>query len=218
MTGAGRARRAAGLALATVLAASCGPSGSGSGLSSTGSGSLGFGDGVGPLCGSRAIVGTVEPRIDDAGDCGIRRPVRVMSVSGVALDPPATLECDTARTLNAWVARDVRPAFAAAGDRLEALEIAASYSCRNRNGARAGRLSEHAKGRAIDVAAFRLASGRTLTVEGDWSDPTDGPLLAAVHGSACGRFGTTLGPGSDGFHEDHLHYDVAVHDDGPYCR
>jgi hypothetical protein len=27
-----------------------------------------------------------------------------------------------------------------------------------------------------------------------------------------------LGPGSDGFHEDHLHYDVARHGGGAYCR
>jgi hypothetical protein len=39
-----------------------------------------------------------------------------------------------------------------------------------------------------------------------------------MHRAACGRFGTTLGPGSDGMHEDHLHFDTARHANGPYCR
>ena len=36
--------------------------------------------------------------------------------------------------------------------------------------------------------------------------------------AACGIFGTTLGPGSDGYHEDHLHFDTASYRNGSYCR
>jgi hypothetical protein len=39
-----------------------------------------------------------------------------------------------------------------------------------------------------------------------------------MHRAACGTFGTTLGPGSDGMHEDHFHYDTARHRNGAYCR
>jgi len=30
----------------------------------------------------------------------------------------------------------------------------------------------------------------------------------ALKASACAHFGTVLGPGSDGYHENHLHVDV----------
>jgi len=42
--------------------------------------------------------------------------------------------------------------------------------------------------------------------------------LKAMHRAACGIFGTTLGPGSDRYHENHFHYDTARHRSGPYCR
>ena len=41
--------------------------------------------------------------------------------------------------------------------------------------------------------------------------------MRAAHRAACGIFGTTLGPGSDGYHEDHLHFDT-VSRGSPYCR
>ena len=42
--------------------------------------------------------------------------------------------------------------------------------------------------------------------------------LRPAHKAACGVFGTTLGPGSDGYHEDHMHFDTAAHRNGSYCR
>jgi hypothetical protein len=37
--------------------------------------------------------------------------------------------------------------------------------------------------------------------------------------SACARFKTVLGPGSDGYHEDHIHLDLAErHNDYRMCQ
>jgi len=57
-----------------------------------------------------------------------------------------------------------------------------------------------------------------IDVRRDWRRRAEGRILKAAHKAACGIFGTTLGPGSDGMHEDHLHYDIARHHNGPYCR
>ena len=180
---------------------------------------LGTSAGVQPVCGRAAIRGEPLPRIADGGGCGVRRPVRVHAVSGVALVPPVTIDCETARALNAWVARGAKPAASRARERLAAIETAGGYACRRRNHAAGGPLSEHARGRAVDVAGFRFASGRRVRVETGWRDPRDGAFLARAHAAACGPFRTTLGPGSDGFHEDHLHFDLARHDGGRrYCR
>ena len=40
-------------------------------------------------------------------------------------------------------------------------------------------------------------------------------FLRNVHAAACRRFGIVLGPDSDAFHRDHLHFDMGQ---GPYCR
>lgn len=174
-------------------------------------------DQAGPICGSAAILGVSLPPIEDEGGCGIARPVQVRSVAGVALTPEPTLTCGTARALAVWVAREAKPAVALRGARLEGLEIAASYVCRNINRATEGELSEHARGRAIDISALRLADGRSIRVLDGWdAGPLPG-LLPWVHAGACGRFTTTLGPGSDGFHEDHLHFDTAPRG-SLYCR
>src|SRR5712692_5645080 len=58
----------------------------------------------------------------------------------------------------------------------------------------------------IDVRALHLADGRKIAIEN-----ADGPpeFLAGMRQSACARFMTVLGPGSDKDHESHLHVDLA---------
>ncbi|MFY9319919.1 extensin family protein, partial [Lentibacter algarum] len=52
----------------------------------------------------------------------------------------------------------------------------------------------------------------------DYGKGKGGKAIRAAHKAACGPFGTTLGPGSDGYHEDHLHFDTARYSGGPYCK
>jgi hypothetical protein len=150
------------------------------------------------------------PAIDDPGACGIRLPVRVRSVAGVALDPPPVIACPTARRLRDWLEDAAKPAIAEAErTRLVGLDIAAAYVCRTVNYAEDAKVSEHARGRAIDISRFRLADGATISVQGDWDTDERGPLLREIHEAACGIFKTTLGPDSDAYHQDHFHFDTA---------
>ena len=70
--------------------------------------------------------------------------------------------------------RAVQPAAIAwFGAPVVALKQISSYSCRPRNNEAGERLSEHAFGNAIDIAAFTLADGRTITVKSDWLGDID---------------------------------------------
>lgn len=166
----------------------------------------------GSVCGVPAIKGEEIARVTSkVTGCGIADPVRVTSVSGVRLSQPATLDCDTAQALNRWVTTGLQPAFGRT--KVVELRVAAHYICRSRNNIKGAKVSEHGRGKAIDIAGIVLENGKTVSVLGGF-----GKDLRRAHKAACGPFGTTLGPGSDGFHEDHLHFDTASHRGGPYCR
>lgn len=170
----------------------------------------------GSVCGDPAIKGEVIARIrGKLNGCGIDKPVRVTSVDGVRLSTPAMIDCTTARALKTWVAKGVKPAFGS--QKVTGLRVAAHYACRSRNNVRGAKISEHGKGRAIDISGFVLASGVELTVLKDYSSKKGAPIRKA-HKAGCGPFGTTLGPGSDGHHRDHIHLDTARHRSGTYCK
>ena len=166
----------------------------------------------GSVCGDRAIKGEKLARIKGkVKGCGVADPVQVTSVDGVRLNPPATLDCDTAVALRKWVQKGMAPAFR--GREVVELRIAAHYICRSRNNIKGNRISEHGRGKAVDISGFVFSNGKEWSVAGNY-----GKEIRRAHKAACGIFGTTLGPGSDGYHEDHLHFDTASHRGGPYCR
>lgn len=169
----------------------------------------------GKLCGIPGLEGQRIAPIDGPGRCGIDDPVQITAVSGIRLSTPARVNCTTAKAFKLWVDRGIKPAVGKRGGGIESIRIAASYACRSRNSQRGAKLSEHAKGNAIDVSGVVLRNGETLTVLGDWRR---GPVIKRMHKSACGPFGTVLGPNSDRFHQDHIHVDVASYRSGPYCR
>jgi hypothetical protein len=170
----------------------------------------------GAVCADPSIRGeTLAPILGKSDGCGIDEPVRVREIEGVRLSVAATMDCATAKALKSWIVKGLQPSFGA--DPVVRIKVAAHYSCRPRNGRKGAKISEHGKGKAIDIAGVQLASGRLLTVLEGYSSGQGAPLRAA-HKAACGVFGTTLGPGSDGFHENHLHFDTARHRNGPYCR
>jgi hypothetical protein len=172
----------------------------------------------GMVCGTTDIqgeeVGLVPGRIQG---CGIKEAVRIRSVAGVALSQEAVIDCATAQALNTWVQKSARPALRPLGQ-LRRLRVAAHYACRTRNNQPGARISEHGRGRAIDIAGFELADGRVVTVLNGWNSGSAGRALRQMHQGACGPFGTVLGPESDRFHRDHFHFDTARYRSGPYCR
>jgi hypothetical protein len=143
--------------------------------------------------------------------CGDVAPVRISAVrledgGRVELRPAAIARCEMTLAFARWVREDLADAVRHAGGKLERLEIAASYTCRPRNNVSGARLSEHGIANAIDVGALVLEKGRRITID-DKNAPA--VLLAEMRRSACDRFTTVLGPGSDAAHEHHLHVDLA---------
>lgn len=173
----------------------------------------------GPVCGDPAIVGERLERVVGRIDgCGIAAPVRVREIDGIPLRQPATINCDTARAMRDWLRESAVPAVGRRGGGVASLRVIASYSCRTRNSRPGARLSEHSTGNAVDIAAIGLADGSEISVLDDWGGGREGRILRALHSGACGTFGTVLGPDSDRYHRDHLHFDVASYRGGAYCR
>jgi hypothetical protein len=173
----------------------------------------------GSVCGDRSIRGeriaAIKGRLPG---CGIAEPVRVTEIDGIRLSQPAIMDCTTAAALKDWINIGARPAVGNKGGGLTALKIAAHYSCRTRNNKPGAKISEHGKGRAIDIAGLILRDGAQITVLQGWEQRGEGRILRAAHGAACGPFGTVLGPQADRYHKDHFHFDTARHRSGAYCR
>ena len=173
----------------------------------------------GSVCGDRAIRGQAIARIRGRiSACGIANPVRITEVDGVKLSTPATLDCPTAQALKSWVHNGAKPAVGRMGGGIKSLRVVASYACRTRNSQRGAKISEHAYGHAIDIAAINLNNGTALTVLTDWRNRRKGAVLKRMHKAACGPFGTVLGPNANRYHQDHFHFDTARYRSGSYCR
>jgi hypothetical protein len=156
------------------------------------------------------------------GGCGTASPIIVSAINGVALEPEATFNCPMAVALYQWLSLDVQPAARAQlGQKLLSIQNASSYVCRRRNGQANGKMSEHAIANAFDMASFTFADGSRTTVAGQWSGllqsvglSKQGNFLRASRKSACEKFTTVLGPGSDKYHGDHFHVDLAYRKSG----
>jgi hypothetical protein len=164
--------------------------------------------------------------IDGPGTCGADYPIKVAAFATevtasvgnaqgfkAVMKPEATLSCPMVPTLNRWMNEVVQPAAMEwFGQPVSELRSMGTYSCRSRNNRAGAKLSEHAFANAIDIGGFRLADGTIITVKSGWKgDIQSQGFLKTVHRGACNYFKTILGPGSDMFHYDHLHFDLARH-------
>lgn len=149
------------------------------------------------------------------GVCGALNPLVMSAAVGgrVTLNPAAVLRCPMVPQVERWVAGSVETAARTYfGVPVVELKVAASYGCRPINHQSGGRLSEHGHANALDVSAFILADGRTVTVKSGWNgSEAERGFLRAAHAGACREFTTVLGPNADGFHRDHFHMDLARH-------
>lgn len=151
------------------------------------------------------------PVLAGPGECGATDAVLLDSVlladqTAAPLNPPATLRCTMAEAVANWVRDDVAPAVLKLGSPLRGVDNFDSYECRGRNRVRGATLSEHGRANALDVRGFRLANGEMVSLidvnaSKEWRE--------AMRTSACARFSTVLGPGSDANHENHIHLDLA---------
>jgi len=172
----------------------------------------------GQVCGDADIQGENLGVVAGRGACGIDQGVRIRSVAGVTLRPAATIDCPTAKALKTWVEQGVLPAVGSEGGGVASLRVVSDYACRTRNNQSGTRLSEHAFGRAIDIAGIRLRDGSEMNLLRDWNSAGDGAQLRQMWRAACGPFGTVLGPEANRFHRDHFHFDTARYRRGTFCR
>jgi hypothetical protein len=150
------------------------------------------------------------PPIDNSGGCIVSDVVRLEAIvlkngNRVAVTPPATLRCTMAEVVVHWVREDVAVAVRELGSPLRRIDNAASFDCRGINNIAGARLSEHGHANALDIGALRLNDGKLVKL----TDPhVAQDFRENVKRSACARFSTVLGPGSDGYHEEHIHVDL----------
>jgi len=161
------------------------------------------------------------PDIHGPGGCGGEDLVRLEAVvlpdkRRVAVKPAATLRCAMAAEVADWIRTDVAPLAQGLGTEPVLLDNFDSYECRGFNRVPGAHLSEHGRANALDVRALSLANGQSISLT-DRTVPRE--LRESVLHSVCARFTTVLGPGSDGYHEDHIHLDLmARHNNYKICQ
>jgi hypothetical protein len=154
--------------------------------------------------------------MDGPGICGMTKPFKVTALQNgaVAFNARATLDCPMVAELDSWLADVVQPAAQARfGQAIAQINSMGSYSCRGMNGQSGAPLSEHSFGNALDIGGFVLADGREISIVRDWTrgDEQTRAFLMDVHGGSCQHFSTVLSPGSNAFHYNHIHVDLAMH-------
>jgi hypothetical protein len=156
------------------------------------------------------------PPIIGPGECGAVDVVRLDAIvlpdhAKVAVMPPATLRCAMAEAVVHWVREEVAPATGQLRAPLRGLENYDSFECRGRNRVPGAKISEHGYANALDVKSFKLADGAVI---GPTDVDVERSFRESLRHSACARFNTVLGPGSDGYHENHIHIDLAERRNG----
>lgn len=161
------------------------------------------------------------PPVHGPGECGGDDLVRLEAIvlgdrRRVAVKPAATLRCPMAMAVAQWVRADVATLAAGLGTTVSELDNFDLFECRGRNRVVGAKLSEHGRANALDVRSIRLANGQALALtDRNVSREAREKVMASV----CARFTTVLGPGSDGYHEDHIHLDLRERRNGfRICR
>ena len=157
-------------------------------------------------------------RLPDAqygGGCSAIDSVKLLDI-GVPVSGLGAMTCPLAANFAAWVQYGVRPAARLIlKSEVVRIDTFGTYSCRPIAGS--GKLSEHGRSNAIDIAAFVLADGRRVSLQSGWRGPdAEQQFLRVVRASACKRFRTVLSPDYNAAHHDHLHFDMGGK--GGYCR
>jgi len=151
------------------------------------------------------------PDIKGPGACGGPDMVHLEAVilpdkTRVPLKPGGTMRCSMATAVADWIRTDMAPLAASLNTKLVELDNFDSFDCRGRNRVVGAKMSEHGRANALDIRGLKLANGQSIALT---ERGTPRELREKVLLSVCTRFSTVLGPGSDGYHEDHIHLDLA---------
>ena len=154
------------------------------------------------------------PPVESAtAQCGYSDGMTLVAEVGAPEFAPSGVvtSCPVAAALRLWLPALQQAAERHLGARIVRIDHFGSYSCRRLYGGSEGPWSEHATADALDIAGFRLADGRRVTVAADWtgSDP-EAAFLRSARDTACDLYATVLSPDYNEAHRDHLHLDQAA--------
>ncbi|KOY03103.1 extensin-like domain-containing protein [Pseudomonas nunensis] len=145
--------------------------------------------------------------------------INTLRVQGgeVALSSSFLASCPLAVAFALFERHALQPASQAVyGQAVTRVDHLGSFACRNMYNRENGARSQHAGANALDIAGFRLADGRAISVLKDWpKDNQDARFLRQVRDGACDMFSVVLSPDYNAAHRNHFHLDV-----GPWwvCR
>ena len=152
----------------------------------------------------------VTPQADSPdAKCPLNDALRVQG-GEVALSSSFLASCRLAVSFALFEHHALQPAAQLVyGQAVARVDHLGSFACRNVYGRENGRLSQHASANALDIAGFRLADGRTISVLKDWPKANqDAQFLRRVRDGACGLFSVVLSPDYNAAHRNHFHVDV----------
>jgi hypothetical protein len=150
------------------------------------------------------------------GECGgpdivLLKQVITKGHASIEIAPAATLRCEMAEAIVDWVREDLVDLASSLGSAIAKIQNLDSFECRGQNRVVGAKLSEHGRANALDVSAITLKSGQLVPLT---DSAVSKDFRVAIRTSICARFTTVLGPGSDGYHEDHVHVDLAERRNG----
>nr|WP_306092837.1 extensin family protein [Pseudomonas sp. R5(2019)] len=163
------------------------------------------------------VLGTSSLRYTRQADsaanaaCPLTNILRVQG-SQVRLNSSFLASCPLAVAFVMFERHALQPAAQSVfGKAVTQVDHLGSFACRNVYNRADGRRSQHATANALDIAGFRLADGRRISVARDWSkEGADADFLRQVHEGACKHFKTVLGPEYNASHRDHFHLDMGA--------
>ncbi|KRP52159.1 extensin-like domain-containing protein [Pseudomonas poae] len=160
----------------------------------------------------------VSHQADSSADaaCPLRDVLRVQGAQ-VSLSSSFLASCPLAVAFALFERHSLQPAAQAVfGQAVARVDHLGSFACRNVYNRADGRLSQHASANALDIAGFRLADGRRISVLKDWPGEGDSArFLRQVRDSACDDFNVVLSPDYNAAHRNHFHLDMGR---GWVCR
>ncbi|HRF08071.1 MAG TPA: extensin family protein [Xanthobacteraceae bacterium] len=140
--------------------------------------------------------------------CGFDDGV-LLSRQSVSYGGSVLLRCSAAASLVLWERHVLQQeAERILNKKVRSIQTFGTFSCRNVNHQKQGRLSQHATANAIDIAAFTFTDGSSASVLKDWNKAERGEFLRSVRDGACRFFGGVLSPDYNAAHANHFHFDM----------
>ena len=153
----------------------------------------------------------VSHQADSSADvaCPLRNTLRVQGAE-VGLSSSFLASCPLAVAFALFERHSLQPAAQTVfGQAVTRVDHLGSFACRTMYNRANGQLSQHASANALDIAGFRLADGRSISVLKDWpGEGASARFLRQVRDSACDDFNVVLSPDYNAAHRNHFHFDM----------